>query len=1003
MFVMGIAAVVAPSIAEEPVTYLQYDAKITGDQIHYFKDNEEIVSLVLGGFRLSVGDRVISGDNAVVWINTQAATEPGGQARHDVTVYVEGNARVVDSDGTRTNDTMMLVKVHLQGRLSAAGEISSQRLQDFPIYRRARATRQEEAAMQHAWRQKARQAGVRTPPKPIVVREAAGREDIDLPEPDTQPGRRDLAGETRLEDMGTDTDARTDGSLPDRLTDTTTQPAAPAESTPPSKVHFEAAGGVVAEQDPETPDKRTIIAKGNVLITQGTPDSHDYMELRSQSAVVFTRKGLPEHERIEQAPYAPDLVGAGGAGGEKVTGVYLEGDVIISRGERSMQGNAAYYDFVHEKATILQPVFRTVQEQRNIPIYIRAEKANVTGPKEIKFQNAIVSTSDFKTPTYHLGAREVTFRDETPYDADGEQLGPQKLSAEYENATWNVRGLPVLWSPMGKTSFEEGHTALRKGQIGRFGDLGWGAETQWHLFRLLGVVQPEGVSAKLNLNGYQHGATGGIDLEYARQERNRQYAGYGILYGVYDGKANDDFGDERKNIAAQQERGRVLLRHKEFLPRDWQIQGELSVLSDRNFLERYYPGEFWTGKDQENLIYAKKQRDNWAITALLKARFNSFLTQTESLPEGAAYLIGQPLLGDRLTYHGEARLGGKRFREGGYVDSLEDSQLMARFDTLHELSMPLQPKTPLGPVNIVPYVKGRFTFWSDSLDENDNCLARAYGQAGVRANMHFWRIYNNVQSRLWDVHRLKHIITPEVVAFTSTTGGVNRNEVYPLDPGIEQYIDEMHGVKMGIHQRLQTKRGPAGEERTVDWMRLDVDVAMFSRQAREPIGNGRMFVTNPEYSVPRDSLNAEYLWNISDTTAFLADLNWDFQSGLDNASAGFAVQRDPRLSYYFGMRYIHHLDSAVATAGMKYRINKKYWVELFEQYDFRYRDGVNLGTRVRIVRKFPRWNVGLTFLYDQLAQDEDSIGVILAIWPEGVPEVQIGSGRMELLGSSDRN
>jgi hypothetical protein len=748
-----------------------------------------------------------------------------------------------------------------------------------------------------------------------------------------------------------------------------------------------------------------------VLLAYGTANSGDYMELRAPSAVVFTERDPEQTHSDQRVPYAPKIIGMSSTS-EVITGVYLHGmnpgDVVISRGERKLTGRAAFYDFVAQKAVILEPVFRTIQEQRNIPVYIRGSRAEVLSPRDLKFKDAVVSTSDFATPTYSMNAGEVYVKDETIYDQEGEDLSERRLRASYKHGTMNLRGFPLFYSPGGELDLEEGHSALRKAGVGKFRHLGWGAETQWHLFRLLGLVKPDGVSAKLDANAYERGVVVGTDIEYEKEEGPRQYSGYSLIYGMYDDDQNDDFGDVRKNIDAPNPwRGRALVRHKEFLPRDWQIQGELSLLSDRNFLEQFYDDEYWAGKEQENLIYAKKQRDNWAVTALLKTRMNYFLTQTESYPDVAGYLIGQPLWDDRLTYSGEARMGAKRYHT--YTSPRAgntNSDVFARLDTLHELALPLQPMIFGAPVNVTPYVKGRLTYWGDSPGDRggNGDQFRPYAQAGVRSNMHFWRVYPNVDSRLWDVHQLKHIITPEVLAFGSLTGGAEPHDLWPLEPGVEQHIYENHGVSFGLYQRLQTKRGPVGDQKTVDWMRFNVVLGMFAHDEPDLRGDGRMFLANPEYSLQRDFLNAEYTWNISDTTALLADLNYDLGDGqCDRVNVGFAVQRDPRLSYYLGMRYIKELDSAVGTAAMKYQINKKYSVQLQEQYDFTYRGGVNLGSRISIVRKFPRWYVSLTFLYDQRAEEGDDIGVILALWPEGVPEARFSSGRMELLNRSERN
>jgi len=347
---------------------------------------------------------------------------------------------------------------------------------------------------------------------------------------------------------------------------------------------------------------------------------------------------------------------------------------------------------------------------------------------------------------------------------------------------------------------------------------------------------------------------------------------------------------------------------------------------------------------------------------------------------------------------------------------------LARFDTRHEIDMPLHVATPYGPLNVVPYVIGGVTYWTDATNayagvpNNTGGKVRPYLQAGVRANMSFWRIYNGVENRLWDIHKLKHIITPELLVFGTFTGGVDPEDLYPLTDGIES-IRENGGIGFALRQRLQTKRGPVGNRRTVDWMRLNLSMGFFNHQSRNHTGNGAMLMTAPDNSVQRDFINAEYFWSISDTTSLLADLNYDIDDGeIDLANIGLSVNRDPRLSYYVGFRYMNdlgtkllangdsrNLNSAIVTAGVEYRINKKYSISLYEQYDLLYHDGRNLGTRIGIIRSFPRWKVGLTMIFDQRYSGDDEFTVMLSLWPEGIPEVNIGTGSMNLLSESDDN
>ncbi len=200
-------------------------------------------------------------------------------------------------------------------------------------------------------------------------------------------------------------------------------------------------------------------------------------------------------------------------------------------------------------------------------------------------------------------------------------------------------------------------------------------------------------------------------------------------------------------------------------------------------------------------------------------------------------------------------------------------------------------------------------------------------------------------------------------------------------------------------------------------MRLNLAMGIYSHQAGNHAGDGSMLITAPNNSIQRDFVNAEFFWSISDSTSLLADMNYDVDDGaVDIANIGIAVNRDPKLSYYFGFRYMNglgtrvmaggdtvNLNSGIITAGVTYRINKKYSVSIYEQYDLLYHDGRNLGTRIGIIRNFPRWKVGLTMAFDQRYSGDDEFVVMLTLWPEGIPEVNIGTGAFNLLSESKDN
>ncbi len=928
------------------VNYIPEDARISGKVVRLFTEGSEQTAVVLGDFNLTMGKHHVRGRDAVLWIGE---SKVGNATFRNITIYIEGGAQIIEPTGATTNDRTMLVTLHQQGELLVSGaSVDEKPLSDFPLYKSAMAARKAEAER--------------------IVASADGSKAAVATGPTTRAA--------------------------------TTGPAmkvAVVEKPKPIRpVTFEAKQGGTSE----VRGARRITIAREVYLGIGVPEYHNSMEITCQSAVLFSERRPPKDATV---PWSPRFGGAGtnlpGSKDMKETlvGAYLEGDVIIRSGERVIRSPAAYYDFMTDRAIIVEPVVRTVQEQRNIPIYVRAEEARGLSAREMQFRNAQISSSDLYTPSYSVGAKTMKLTNTTPYDEEGVKVGPQGWRADMEDVTLNVENVPFFWIPKAGGDLEQESTALRTINIGSHGAMGSGVSSQWHLFRLLGLVPPSGFDARLELDYYSRGPMIGSTVKYDRDT----YSGYASAYGMIN-NGEDQFGDDRQNIAAPSTRGRVMARHKQILPQDWEIQFEVSYLSDVNYLEEFFPDEYYTGKEQETLIYAKQQRDNWAFTALMQYRLNSFQTQTESAPDLGFDLVGQPLADGAMTFFSNSRAGLKRFVPGNDdANYTHESDWMGRLDSRNEVDAPIK----LGPVNLVPYAVGRGSYWGDSVPGGSD--SRLFGQAGVKASTSLWRTYKDVSNRMLDVNGLKHVITPEAVAFISgaSGNGDDPNNLYPMDPDVEQHVNKLSGGAIGVTQRLLTKRGPEGERQQADWMRLKVMGGYYDKQVDPPQSDGRFFWYSPESSIARNFINTEYTWNISDATVFMADMNYDVQTGtVGRSDIGIAVTRDPRLRYYLGWRKIREINSSVITAGADYQINRKYSISMFEQYDMDYDNGRNLGTSITLTRKLERWYVALTVLLNQRdSTGGTSTGVMLSVWPEGVPEFRIGSNTSAFNSSSTKN
>src|SRR6185369_15430833 len=124
----------------------------------------------------------------------------------------------------------------------------------------------------------------------------------------------------------------------------------------------------------------------------------------------------------------------------------------------------------------------------------------------------------------------------------------------------------------------------------------------------------------------------------------------------------------------------------------------------------------------------------------------------------------------------------------------------------------------------------------------------------------------------------------------------------------DEPIDAVAGItvaQIAINQRWQTKRGGPGRWRSVDFFTLNVEANFFMNkppddQLAPAAFRGLYFTSMPEASLPRNGINSDATWRVSDTTAVLADAQYSMDDAkLTTGSIGLAANRD-RVSYFLG-------------------------------------------------------------------------------------------------------
>ncbi len=756
------------------------------------------------------------------------------------------------------------------------------------------------------------------------------------------------------------------------------------------------------------PDKEQDIATviGRFYLWQKQDERGGLLEMQADAAVIYYQS---EKLADDEALGGVQDIGAKGT----IKAVYLRGDVVMTQGLRTIRADEMYYDFVNKKGVAVNAVLRTFDVERGIPIYLRAAEIKQLSEDHFAAKNVVLTTSEFHTPQISLQASIVRVIDNTTIDQQTGNVRDDSYDVQMRDIRLKAGKTTFFYWPFMRSNLQRPDVPVKSVRVGNDSIWGTSVETRWFLSRLLGLQEPPGTDATFELDYYSKRGVGtGVDVDYAQEDR----LGHLIAY-IIDDHGEDRLGREefRKDLKPDEDlRGRFSWVHRVFMPYNWQVTMGINYESDEDFVESYYRREFNTGPDRETYFHLKRIEDNWALAFLGKGRINNFEDVLAEYPTGEFHLTGQSIFNDKLTLYSDTQGGQYRQFIGDYHSTMISGEPFVFASHRTEIDMPIQ----LSGVKTVPYVAGTLGYddrsgfnrslvdGSDAGTENEDTVA--IGEAGVRMSTEYWKVYREVNSRLWDLDGLRHIIRPELVA-----------AVY----GESDVVVKQHdAVYFGLSQLLQTKRGPDGNKRTVDWMRLNLgatwvddsqprtaDSAPYRFIWNRPMTPLRLY-TMPKilngdfpdglkkfetYGPKRNYFSADFSWQISDATAFLSDAYYDTDEGtIEQLDFGFSRFRWPDLSYYIGSRYLRDVTvldehgSNTFVFAASYVLDPRYTVVFSQQFDFDY--GANVESDVTLIRRYNRVFWSLTFSADASL---DRQAVVFSIWPQGVPELAIGSRR----------
>lgn len=782
-----------------------------------------------------------------------------------------------------------------------------------------------------------------------------------------------------------------------------------------------------------TPPERVTIISGGVTVLIDGFGSFGTIDLSADRVIIWT--DAADEDFAIESDLSPDAKYQ----------VYLEGNIVVRQGDNEVTADRGFYDVRDNRALVLNADLRSFFPSLGATVRVHADRLRQFSEQMYQAQNAWISTSEYGKPGYRLQAGEVTlqqlpgtlFGEEEPARVDprsGQLLPPTHPWITATNTTVFVDDVPVFFSPYFSGTGEEMQIPLQSASFQQDRIFGTQLRTKWDAFQLFGLDRPEGVVWNLDANYLSYrGPMFGTDGTYQGVDGfGNPYFGRGLASYVHDDGLDNLGFDRRTLIPASNDRGRFLMQHRSFLSPDTIFQGEIGYVSDRNYLEQYYEREFDTGKDQETLGYLKHDADNWSWSVLARPQTNPFEYNTQWLPRGDIYALGEPLLNSALNWSMHSSIGyaslnavqpptdpNDLFSPLPYY--ISGSGLVAQ--TRHEVTAPFN----VGALKIVPYAMGEAAYWGDSFTNND--VSRLYGRAGLRASLLVWRSMPYVQNEFFNLNGLAHkmVFTADYGLAGSTQplsaisqwnefddnsqerfrerllvdtfGGTLPPQFDPrfyavrsaaatsVTAPYNELVDTQNMLALGWNQRLQTKVGPPDRQRLKDWMTFDLGINMYPAANRDNFGqNFGLF-------------SSRYAWNVGDRTTILANSLYDFFDGGQQLwNLGVLSQRSYRGSAYLGVRQIRGstLDSEILTASYSYVMTPDKWIStMTTAYDLA--EACNRGQAFTITR------VGADFLFHlgmNYDASKNNVGFTFSIEPKfGKSNAGVPTAGMPQFGS----
>jgi LPS-assembly protein len=569
------------------------------------------------------------------------------------------------------------------------------------------------------------------------------------------------------------------------------------------------------------------------------------------------------------------------------------------------------------------------------PYFVSGRDVNSISDNGYFVQNGTFTTDDSARPDFRLHARKIRI-----YEKD-------RVIMQYVTAY--IGKVPVFWWPYLYQSLSDTFSfTVSPAYL-----------SSWGPSLLTQVTFPitDNIKGRIRLDYFgRRGAAIGFDpvIDYGKDENSQAR-----IKTFYIDDQNPDINqtsEVRQNVPAS--RYRLSLEDRTNFTNDIYGIANLTKLSDPYVMEDFYQGEFRIDPVPDNVVAVTKTDPFFTITGIARFQANEFFSTTERTPEVVIDIKRHALFGGPVFYEGESGFADLRlqFPEGSGFENYGTY----RFDTFHQVTY---PNTYFGWLSIVPRVGFRGTYYGKTWDlgsttfvppsnplvpdfilppptlanpvQFDGDTFRTVVNTGAEASFKISRTWENVQSRVFGLDGLMHVIQPFTNFSYADENGANPTAILGFDryqPSTQlraidfpqfttiDSIADWTVWRVGVRNRLETRRDDA----TFTWFELDsfFDVNFDNPYDRTDYSN---FFNNIRFTpLPWVSLSVN-----SQVPAF--------SKGFTEVNTIASVQPLANLQLNFGHRYLNDNpffdNSSLFVVGGYYRINDNWGIGAQEQYE----------------------------------------------------------------------